>query len=501
MALLAFNVAGTIILYGILRLQTFLPLDPQHFSGASPDLAFNTAISFATNTSWQSYAGEATLSHLAQMAGITVQSFLSAATGMAVAIALIRGFARRGAETIGNFWVDMTRGTLYVLLPICVVAGIFLIWQGAPQTFDGYAVAQTVAGDAQTIARGPVASQEAIKLLSGDGGGFFNVNSAHPFENPTPLTNLVEMVMMFALGAALTNTFGRIVGSEKTGWAVLAAMTILFAVGTAGLVICESGGTYAMAALHVDQAAGDLQAGGNMEGKEVRFGVVESALFSEVSTASSDGAVNAMHDSFRPLSGLFLLGNMMVDEVIVGAPGSGLWGVLLFCIVAIFIAGLMIGRTPEFVGKKLETREIKMTMLALLCAPAATLGLTAIASVVAPGLAGLSNAGPHGFSEILYAFTSAAATNGSAFAGLSANTPFYNFALGLAMFFGRFMVIIPVLAIAGSLAAKTLVPRSAGTLPTDGLQFAFLLTGIIVVVGGLSYFPALSLFKLSGLLE
>ena len=493
MALLAFNVAGTIILYGILRLQTFLPLDPQHFPGASPDLAFNTAISFATNTSWQSYAGEATLSHLAQMAGITVQSFLSAATGMAVAIALIRGFARRGAETIGNFWVDMTRGTLYVLLPSCVVAGIFLMWQGAPQTFDGYAVAQTVSGDTQTIARGPVASQEAIKLLSGDGGGFFNVNSAHPFENPTPLTNLVEMVMMFALGAALTNTFGRMVGSERTGWAVLGAMAILFAVGTAGLVICESGGTPALTAIHVDQAAGDLQAGGNMEGKEVRFGVVESALFSEVSTASSDGAVNAMHDSFRPLSGLFMLGNMMVDEVVVGAPGSGLWGVLLFCIVAIFIAGLMIGRTPEFVGKKLETREIKMTMLALLCAPAATLLLTAVASVVAPGLAGISNAGPHGFSEILYAFTSAAATNGSAFAGLSANTPFYNFALGLAMFVGRFLVIIPVLAIAGSLAAKTLVPRSAGTLPTDGLQFAFLLTGIIVVVGGLSYFPALSL--------
>jgi potassium-transporting ATPase potassium-binding subunit len=492
-SLLVFNAVGAVVLYALFRLQNLLPLNAQNFPAASADLSFNTAVSFASNTSWQSYAGETTLSYLAQMIGIAVQSFLSAATGMAVAMALIRGIARRTAGTIGNFWVDLTRGVLYVLLPISIVAALFLLFQGVPQTLDPTVAAHTIAGDTQMIARGPVASQEAIKLLSGDGGGFFNVNSAHPFENPTALTNLIEMVLMVTIGAALTNTFGRMVGNEKQGWAVLGAMALLFVLGTAGLDATEFGSNPALASLGVDQAAGPLQPGGNMEGKEVRFGIGGSALFAEISTASSDGAVNAMHDSFMPLSGAILMANMMIDEVIFGAPGSGLWGMLLFALVSVFLAGLMIGRTPEFLGKKIEEREIKMTALALLVAPAAILGLTAVASVIAPGLAGPANAGPHGFSEILYGFTSAAATNGSAFAGLTANTPFYNGTLALAMFAGRYLVIVPVLAIAGSLAAKSTAPRGAGTLPTDGLQFVLLLAGTIVIVGGLSFFPALAL--------
>ena len=492
-ALLVFNAVGTVALYLLLRIQGLLPLNPQQLSALSPDLAFDTALSFVTNTSWQSYSGEVTLSYLAQMVGIAVQSFLSAATGMAVAMALIRGFARRSASTIGNFWIDLTRGTLYVLLPICVAAAVFFVAQGVPQTLAQYIEAKTITGGTQLIALGPVATQEAIKLLSGDGGGFFNVNSAHPFENPTPLTNLVEMVLILSLGAALTNTFGRMVGNEKQGWALLATMTILFGLGVAGLYACETGANPALTTVQIDQAPEKLQVGGNMEGKEVRFGIAASALFAEASTASSDGAVDAMHDSFLPLSGAILFGNMMVDEVIIGAPGSGLWGTLLFCLVAVFIAGLMIGRTPEFVGKKIEAREITMAMLALLAAPALILGLTALASVVALGLAGPSNAGPHGFSEILYAYTSAAATNGSAFAGLNTNTPFYNLTLALAMFAGRFLIIVPVLAIAGSLAAKRSTPRSAGTLPTEGLQFVLLLAGTIVIVGGLTFLPALSL--------
>jgi K+-transporting ATPase ATPase A chain len=492
-SLLIFNAVGAFALYALFRLQDLLPLNAQNLAAASPDLSLDTAISFVSNTSWQSYAGETTLSYLAQMMGIAVQSFLSAATGMAVAMALIRGLARRTAGTIGNFWTDLTRGVLYVLLPISIVAALFLIFQGVPQTLDPAVTAHTIAGDTQMIARGPVASQEAIKLLSGDGGGFFNANSAHPFENPTALTNLVEMVLMMTIGAALTNTFGRMVGNEKQGWALFAAMALLFALGAAGLDRAELSGNPALASLNVDQDAGPLQAGGNMEGKEIRFGIGGSALFAEISTASSDGAVNAMHDSFMPLSGVILMANMMVDEVVFGAPGSGLWGMLLFALVAVFIAGLMIGRTPEFIGKKIEEREIKMTALALLVAPAAILGLTALASVIAPGLAGPANAGPHGFSEILYGFTSAAATNGSAFAGLNANTPFYNVALALAMFAGRYLLIIPVLAIAGSFAGKGTAPRSAGTLPTDGVLFVLLLSGTIVIVGGLSFFPALAL--------
>jgi potassium-transporting ATPase potassium-binding subunit len=445
-----------------------------------------------TNTSWQSYGGETTLSYGAQMLGITVHSFLSAAAGLAVAIVLIRSLARRESATIGNFWVDLTRGILYVLLPICAVAALFLVAAGVPQTVSPSIDAATLEGAPQIIALGPVASQEAIKLLSGDGGGFFNANSAHPFENPTPLTNLAEMLLILLLGAALTNCFGRMVQSEQQGWMLLSVMAVLFGLGVAAIYTSEAAGNPAIAALGVDQRVSPWQAGGNMEGKEVRFGVASSALFAAASTASSDGAVDAMHDSFLPLGGAVLLANMMIDEVIIGAPGSGLYGMVLFCLVTVFVAGLMIGRTPEYVGKKIETTEIKMTILALACVPAATLGLTALACVVAPGLAGAANAGPHGFSEILYAYTSAAATNGSAFAGLSANNPFYNITLALAMFVGRFCVIVPVLAIAGTLAAKRIVPRSAGTLATDRPLFATFLLGVIVIVGGLTYLPALA---------
>jgi len=490
-SLLVFHAIGIIALYALLRLQSLLPLNPQDLTGVSPDLALNTAVSFVTNTSWQSYSGETTLSYASQMAGITVHSFLSAAAGLAVAIALIRGFARRRSATIGNFWVDLTRGTLYVLLPICVVAALFLVADGVPQTLAPSAAVTTLEGGTQAIARGPVATQEAIKLLSGDGGGFFNANSAHPFENPTPLTNLVEVMLIFALGAGLTNCFGRMVGSERQGWILLVVMAILFGLGVNGVYLAEAGDNPAIAAVNTGQTTS--QPGGNMEGKEVRFGIAGSALFADVSTASSDGAVNAMHDSFLPLSGGILLANMMVDEVIVGAPGSGLFGMLLFCITAVFLAGLMIGRTPEFVGKKIGSSEIKMTILALISVPAATLGLTAIACVVEPGLAGPANAGPHGYSEILYAYTSAAATNGSAFAGLSANSQFYNLTLALGMFIGRFFVIVPVLAVAGSLAAQPVIPRSNGTLPTDRALFVCFLLGVIVIVGGLTYLPALAL--------
>ena len=492
-SLLLFHALGIAALYALLRLQSLLPFNPQDLPPLSPDLALNTAVSFVTNTSWQSYSGETTLGYASQMAGITVQSFLSVATGIAVAIAFIRGFARRRSATIGNFWVDLTRGTLYVLLPICVVVALFLVAAGVPQTLAPAAELTTLDGSAQVIARGPVATQEVIKLMSGDGGGFFNANSAHPFENPTPLTNFAELVLIMVLGAALTNCFGRMVGSERQGWALLAVMAILFGFGASALYPLEAAGNPALAALQSGQATGAQQPGGNMEGKEVRFGIAGSALFANASTASSDGAVNSMHDSFLPLSGGILLANMMVDEVIVGAPGSGLFGMLLFCIVTVFLGGLMIGRTPEYAGKKMRSPEIKMTILALLVVPAATLGLAAVASVVEPGLAGLGNAGPHGFSEILYAYTSAAATNGSAFAGLNANTPFYNLTLALAMFAGRFLVIVPVLAIAGSLAAQPITPRSAGTLPTDGALFVCFLLGVIVIVGGLTYLPALAL--------
>ncbi len=490
---LLFHALSIVALYALVRLQFALPFNPQSLPALSPDLALNTAVSFVTNTSWQSYAGETTMSYLSQMAGITVHSFLSAASGIAVAIALIRGFARRRSSTIGNFWVDLTRGTLYVLLPICVLAALFLITQGVPQTLAPSIEATPLENATQTIARGPVASQEAIKLLSGDGGGFFNVNSAHPFENPSPLTNFAELLLIFVLGAALTNCFGRMIGSERQGWTLLAVMAILFALGVSAIYALEARGNPALALVQLEPNAAEEVAAGNMEGKEVRFGIGASALFANTSTASSDGAVNSMHDSFMPLSGGILLANMMVDEVIVGAPGSGLFGMLLFCVVAVFLAGLMIGRAPEYVGKKIRSSEVKMTLLALIAVPFATLGLTAVASVVEPGLAGLGNAGPHGFSEILYAYTSAAATNGSAFAGLNANSPFYNLTLALGMFVGRFFVVIPVLALAGSLAAQPVIPRSSGTLPTDGALFVWLLLGVIVIAGGLTYLPVMAL--------
>jgi potassium-transporting ATPase potassium-binding subunit len=492
LALLWFHFVGIIALYLMQRAQNLLPLNPQRFPAVAPDLAFNTAVSFATNTSWQSYSGELTLSYLSQMAGITVQSFLSGATGIAVAFALVRGFARRSAQTIGNFWVDLTRITLYVLLPICVVAALFLVWQGVPQTLGPYVDVTTLEGTHQVLARGPVASQEAIKLLSGDGGGFFNANSAHPFENPTATTGLVEMLLIFLLGTALTNAFGRTVGDQRQGWALFAFMAVLFLAGVA-IVYAKEASPDRLSSLGVDQLSSTEQAGGNMEGKEVRFGVAQSALFATVSTASSDGAVDAMHDSFMPLSGMVLMANMMLDEVIVGGPGSGLFGILLFVIVAVFAAGLMIGRTPEYIGKKIEADEVKMAMLALLCVPACILGMSAVAAVLPASLAGLTNAGPHGLSEILYAYTSAAATNGSAFAGLSANTSFYNLTLAAAMFVGRFLVIVPVLCIAGILAGKRRAPASSGTLPTHGMQFVALLVGTVVLVGGLIFFPALSL--------
>jgi K+-transporting ATPase ATPase A chain len=486
-ALLVFHLVGIAVLYGLLRLQNLLPLNPQQVDAVSPDLALNTAVSFATNTSWQSYGGETALSYLSQMAGIVVQSFMSGAVGIAVALALVRGFTRRSVGSIGNFWVDLTRITLYVLLPICFVAALIMVWQGVPQTLSPYVTATTLEGAQQVIALGPVASQKVIAVLSGDGGGFFNVNSAHPFENPTGLTGLIQMLLIFLVGVALTNTFGRMVGDQRHGWVLFAAMAILFCAGLAVIYRSEAQPHPALSSVSLDQSAG------NMEGKEVRFGISQSSLFATVSTASSDGAVNSMHDSFMPLSGLVLMANMMLDEVIVGGPGSGLFGILLFAIVAVFGAGLMIGRTPEYLGKKIEGNEVKMTMLVLLCVPAAILGISAVAVVLPAGVAGLNNAGPHGFSELLYAYTSGAATNGSAFAGLSANAPFYNLTLTAAMFAGRFLVIIPVLCIAGTLAAKRIVPASNGTLPTHSAQFVGLLVGTIVIVGGLTFFPTLAL--------
>jgi K+-transporting ATPase ATPase A chain len=487
LSFLVFHLPGMLVLYLLLRLQDRLPLNPAGQAAVPPDLALNTAISFATNTSWQSYGGETTLGPLAQMAGIAVQSFLSAAAGIAVAIALTRGFARHGPTTIGNFWVDVTRATLYVLLPISVLAALILAWQGVPQTFSGPAAALTLEGAKQTIPLGPVASQEAIKLLSGDGGGFFNAQSAHPFENPTTLTNLLGMLLMPLLGAALTNCFGRMVGDERQGWALLATMLVLLIAGAVMLQIAESGSNPLLAAAGADQLTG------NLEGKELRFGIPGSALFSEFGTATSSGAVNAMHDSYLPLGGLVLLGNMMLGEVIIGGPGSGLFGILLFALVAAFVGALMIGRTPEYLGNKIEAREIKLTMLAILAVPTPLLLLTALAVVIPAGLGGLGNAGPHGFTEVLYAYTSAANTNGSAFAGLSTNTPFYNLTLALAMLAGRFLVIVPVLALAGSLATKRRVAASLGTLPTTGALWVGLLLGVIVIVGGLTYFPALAL--------
>jgi K+-transporting ATPase ATPase A chain len=484
-AMLLFHVGGFILLYALIRLQGVLPLNPAVQSAVAPDLTFNTVISFITNTNWQNYGGESTMSYLVQMLGLTHQNFLSAATGIALALALIRGFARTSMQTVGNFWVDITRCTLYVLLPICVFLTFFLVWQGIPQTLGPYIDATTLEGAKQTIAIGPVASQVAIKMLGTNGGGFFNANAAHPFENPTALSNFVQMLSIFVLGAAMTNVFGRMVGNQRQGWAILTAMGVLFIAGVAVCYWAEAHGTDMLQSLGLT--------GGNMEGKEVRFGIVASALFAVVTTAASCGAVNAMHDSFTALGGMIPLINMELGEIVVGGVGAGLYGMLLFVIVTVFVAGLMVGRTPEYVGKKIEAREVKMAMLAILILPLMMLGWTAIAMVYEPAVASMGNAGPHGFSEVLYAFTSQAANNGSAFGGLTGNTPFYNLAGAIAMFIGRFWMIVPAMAIAGSLAAKRSVAASSGTFPTTGGLFVGLLVGVILIVGGLTFFPALAL--------
>ncbi|CAK0766261.1 K(+) transporting P-type ATPase subunit KdpA [Azospirillaceae bacterium] len=493
LAMLAFNFAGFALLYGILRFQEFLPLNPQHMQGMPWDLAFNTAVSFVTNTNWQGYGGESALGNFAQAVGLTVQNFVSAATGLGLALALIRGFARKSSQTVGNFWVDLVRSVLYVLLPLSIVATLALVWQGAPQTLESVVEATTLEGAKQSIPLGPVASQEAIKMLGTNGGGFFNANSAHPYENPTLFSSLFQTILIFVLGAALTNVFGRMVGDERQGWAIFAAMGLLWLVGVGVCYWAEAAGNPAFAALGIDQAAGPLQSGGNMEGKEVRFGIANSALFAVVTTDASCGAVNAMHDSFTPLGGLVPLVNILLGEIVFGGVGSGLYGMLLYVVVAMFVAGLMVGRTPEYVGKKLEAREVKLTVLALLCMPLVNLGFTAIAAAIPAGVAGVANGGPHGFSEIFYAYSSAANNNGSAFAGLSANTLWYNLTLAATMFVGRFMIIVPMMAIAGSLAAKKRLPPSSGSFPTTGGLFVGILLGVILIMGGLTYFPALSL--------
>ena len=484
-AMLLFHVAGFVFLYALLRLQGVLPFNPAGQSAIAPDLAFNTAVSFVTNTNWQNYGGESTMSYLVQMLGLTHQNFLSAATGIALAVALIRAFARASAKTVGNFWVDVTRCTLYVLLPVCIPFALFLVWQGVPQTLGPYVDATTLEGGKQTIALGPVASQVAIKMLGTNGGGFFNANAAHPFENPNALTNFIQMISIFALGAALTNMFGRMVGNTRQGWALLAAMGVLFIAGVAVTYWAEAAGTTTLNALGL--------AGGNMEGKEIRFGIVASALFAVVTTAASCGAVNAMHDAFTALGGMIPLINMQLGEIIVGGVGAGLYGMLLFVVLTVFIAGLMVGRTPEYVGKKIEAREVKMAMLAILILPLMILGWTAIAVVYPPALASMGNAGPHGFTEVLYAYTSQTGNNGSAFAGLTGNTVFYNLSGAVAMLVGRFWMIVPTMAIAGSLAAKRTVAASSGTFPTTGPLFVGLLVGVILIVGGLTFFPALAL--------
>ncbi len=483
-AMLLFNLAGFVLLYLLQRLQGSLPFNPAGMTAVPPELAFNTAVSFVTNTNWQNYGGESTMSYLVQMAGLTVQNFVSAATGMAIAVALIRGFARASGKSIGNFWVDLTRATLYVLLPLCILLTLAYVWLGVPQTLGAYVDATTVEGAKQTIAVGPVASQLAIKMLGTNGGGFFNANSAHPFENPDAISNFIQMVSIFAIGAGFTNVFGRMVGNERQGWAIFATMGVLFLAGVTVAYWAEAAGNPLVHALGID--------GSNMEGKEVRFGIPLSALFAVITTAASCGAVNALHGSFTALGGLIPLINMELGEVIVGGVGAGFYGILLFVVIAVFVAGLMVGRTPEYLGKKIEAKEMKMAVLAILCLPLAMLVFTAIAVVLPSAVASIGTPGPHGFSEILYAYVSGAANNGSAFGGLTGNTPWYNITIGLAMLMGRFLIIVPALAIAGSLVAKKTVPASAGTFPTDGTLFVGLLVGVILIVGGLTFFPALA---------
>jgi K+-transporting ATPase, KdpA len=486
-AMLVFSAVGLLLTYAIERFQHVLPLNPDKMGPVAPDLAWNTAVSFTTNTNWQAYSGESTMSHFTQMIGLTFQNFTSAAVGLALAIALIRGIARASAKTIGNFWTDLTRGTLWVLLPMCLVAATLLLSQGAIQNFHKSVEATTVEGKVQKIPQGPVASQEAIKDLGTNGGGFFNANSGFPYENPTPFSNLLEMFLIFSLGAGLCYTLGSMTGKLRHGWAVFWAMAILFLAGAYIATWAEQRGN------PMHQRLGVAAAGGNMEGKEVRFGIGDSALFATVTTDASCGAVNSWHDSFTPIGGSVPLVNMMLGEVIVGGVGAGMYGMILFIVLSVFIAGLMVGRTPEYIGKKIEAHDVKLAMLAVLILAFSILVGTAVAAATAAGTSSLNNAGPHGLSEMTYAFTSATGNNGSAFAGLNANTKFYNIALGLAMFFGRFLMIIPMMGIAGSLAAKKKIVETAGTFPVDGPLFTFLLVGVVLIVGALTYFPVLSL--------
>lgn len=520
-ALLVFSLASLLFSYAVLRLQGLLPLNPQGLGAAQmpPDLAFNTAVSFTTNTNWQAYSPELTLSYFANMVGLAIHNWASAAVGMAVALAVVRGFSRRGASGIGNFWADVVRATLYVLMPICLAGGVLLMAMGVPQSFEPYALATTLEEGKQLIALGPVASQEVIKQLGTNGGGFFNANSSHPFENPTALSNFFSLILIWSIPFALTHTFGVMVGNARQGWAILAAMAAL---AIAGIVVCtaaEQAGTPHLAAARIETAATALQPGGNMEGKEVRFGIGASSLFASVTTGASCGAVNSMHDSYTPLGGLVLLFNMLSGEVIFGGAGAGLYGMLMFAVLAVFIAGLMVGRTPEYLGKKIERFEVQMAMLATLVLAASVLGFTALASTLElpkegalaalntwPGgaygstdsaygatIGNLNNTGAHGFSEILYAYASGTGNNGSAFAGITANTPFYNTTIGLSMLIGRFLMLIPLLGLAGSLASKASVAASSGTFPTDTPTFVGLLVGVVVIVGALTYLPALSL--------
>ena len=516
-SLLAFSIFSFLFVYVLQRLQGILPLNPQGFGATqtTPDLSFNTAVSFVSNTNWQSYLGESTLSYLVQMAALTVQNFASAAAGIAVAIAVTRGFARQQANSIGNFWVDLTRSIVYILLPISVLAALFFCSQGVIQNFHPYTIAKTVEGAKQVIAQGPVASQEAIKMLGTNGGGFFGANSAHPFENPTPLTNFIQLILIFIIPAGLTYTFGVMVGDRRQGWSLFSACATMF---LAGVLVCywaEQKGNPTLARLGIETHATKTQPGGNMEGKEARFGIAASALFATVTTDASCGAVNSMHDSYTPLGGLVPLFNMQTGEVIFGGVGAGLYGILLYAIVAVFIAGLMVGRTPEYVGKKIEQQEVKMAMLALIVTAFSILVLAAISSVIhfapptkdakgqlvnhsywnppGPATANLTNSGPHGFIEDLYAYTSGTANNGSAFGGLNPNTPWYNLTIGLAMLMGRFLFLIPLLAVAGSLAMKKKVAETLGTLPTHGPLFVSLLVGTVILVGALTFFPALAL--------
>jgi potassium-transporting ATPase potassium-binding subunit len=512
-SMISLSIFSVLFVYLLQRLQGHLPLNPMHFSTASapsnatpmtPDLAFNNAISFATNTNWQAYSPDTTVTYFTNMAAFGVQNFVSAAVGIAVAIAMIRGFARHTMKTIGNFWVDVTRSIVYILLPICVVATLIFVWQGSPQTFKGPASATTLEGVTQVIERGPVAAQEAIKILGTNGGGLFNPNSAHPYENPTPLSNMLQMTLIFLLGAGLTYQFGKMVRDTRQGWAIFAAMSAMFLAGVFVLYWAEQRGNPMIGNMGIERAYTTSQPGGNMEGKEVRFGNAMTALFSTVTTDASCGAVVAMHDSFTPLGGLVPLFNIQTDEVIFGGVGAGLYSMLIYIVVAVFIGGLMVGRTPEYVGKKIEQKEVKMAIIAILATSFVILGFTALSSVAkfaqnhywnapGPATANLGNAGAHGFSEVLYAYSSAAGNNGSAFAGINANTPWYNLTMGLDMLVGRFFFIIPALAIAGSLASKKLIPVTSGTLPTNGSLFVILLIGTCVIVGALTYFPALSL--------